>query len=191
MNVSAYNDTLIKNTKIKAKLETLRKNQVGFIAQDVNTVLPEVVVHDDSTDIYGIDYGKIVPILVEAIKELKSQVDSLKQANKKSTGSLKSEETTTGIGDAGSQTDKPYLGQNTPNPFSVATVINFYIPQDNRTAAIYVYDMQGTQKKVYNITGRGNGGITINGYELQAGMYLYALIVDGKEIDTKKMILTE
>ena len=27
--------------------------------------------------------------------------------------------------------------------------------------------------------------------ELTAGMYLYALIVDGKEVDTKRMILTK
>jgi len=34
-------------------------------------VLPEVVNYDDSTDVYGISYSKIVPVLVEAIKDLK------------------------------------------------------------------------------------------------------------------------
>jgi len=33
--------------------------------------------------------------------------------------------------------------------------------------------------------------ITIKGSELNPGMYLYTLIVDGKEVDTKRMILTE
>ncbi len=90
----AYNDTLIKDPKIIAKLETLRKNQIGFIAQDVNTVLPEVVTHDDSTDIYSIDYSKVVPVLVEAIKEQQLQIDSLKQANKGNPGTLKSAKVT-------------------------------------------------------------------------------------------------
>ncbi len=33
--------------------------------------------------------------------------------------------------------------------------------------------------------------LTIDGYTLDAGMYLYSLIADGKEVDTKKMILTK
>jgi hypothetical protein len=32
---------------------------------------------------------------------------------------------------------------------------------------------------------------TIQGSEFQAGMYLYSLIADGKEVDTKRMILTK
>jgi hypothetical protein len=32
---------------------------------------------------------------------------------------------------------------------------------------------------------------TIKGSELRAGMYLYALIADGQEVDVKQMILTE
>ena len=37
----------------------------------------------------------------------------------------------------------------------------------------------------------GNGSVTINGGELSPGMYMYTLIVDGKEVDIRKMILTE
>jgi len=33
--------------------------------------------------------------------------------------------------------------------------------------------------------------LTISGSELNAGMYFYSLIADGKEVDTKKMILTK
>jgi hypothetical protein len=33
--------------------------------------------------------------------------------------------------------------------------------------------------------------ITVNATELAAGMYLYSLIIDGKEVDTKRMILTK
>ena len=34
-------------------------------------------------------------------------------------------------------------------------------------------------------------GIGINGYELQPGLYLYSLVIDGQEIDTKRMILSK
>jgi hypothetical protein len=33
--------------------------------------------------------------------------------------------------------------------------------------------------------------ITMSGNSLEPGMYLYALVVDGKEVDTKRMILTK
>jgi hypothetical protein len=32
---------------------------------------------------------------------------------------------------------------------------------------------------------------TINGNSFEPGMYLYALVIDGKEVDTKRMILTK
>ena len=32
--------------------------------------------------------------------------------------------------------------------------------------------------------------VTVNGWELGEGLYLYSLVVNGREIDTKKMIIT-
>lgn len=51
--------------------------------------------------------------------------------------------------------------------------------------------MNGTQLQQYSINGKGNQSITINGNSFQAGMYLYALVIDGKDVDTKRMILTK
>lgn len=50
---------------------------------------------------------------------------------------------------------------------------------------------KGVQLKSYLITESGKGNVIIQGFELIAGMYLYALITDGKVIDTKRMILTK
>ena len=51
--------------------------------------------------------------------------------------------------------------------------------------------MNGGQLKSISIPERGKGNVTIQGSEFSAGMYLYALIADGKVIDTKRMILTK
>ncbi len=51
--------------------------------------------------------------------------------------------------------------------------------------------MQGNQIKQYSINATGNGSITLEGGTLEPGMYMYALIADGKEVDTRRMILTE
>ena len=42
-------------------------------------MLPEVVNYDSKNDKYGVDYGKMAGVFIEAIKELKSEVDSLKK----------------------------------------------------------------------------------------------------------------
>ena len=55
----------------------VRKADVGIIAQEVQKVLPEVVgTRDDGT--LGVKYEQIIPLLIESIKELKSEIQSLK-----------------------------------------------------------------------------------------------------------------
>ncbi len=41
------------------------------------------------------------------------------------------------------------------------------------------------------LTQTGNGSITISGSELEAGMYIYTLAVNGIEADSKRMIITD
>ena len=51
---------------------------VGLIAQEVNEILPEIVRYSEEKDTYSLDYGKTVGVLVEAIKELKSEINEMK-----------------------------------------------------------------------------------------------------------------
>jgi hypothetical protein len=51
--------------------------KVGVIAQEVEEVLPEVVTTGDD-GIKGVDYGKMVGVLIEAVKDLKAEVEELK-----------------------------------------------------------------------------------------------------------------
>ena len=64
------------------------KNQIGFIAQEVEEVIPEVVETDTALVNGGsnllenkksVSYSKIVPVLVEAIKELTTKVEALEK----------------------------------------------------------------------------------------------------------------
>jgi hypothetical protein len=60
-----------------------KSRKVGVIAQEVQEVLPEVVTYAKDVDEYGVDYGKINGLLIEAIKDLKKEVEELKkQLNK-------------------------------------------------------------------------------------------------------------
>jgi hypothetical protein len=54
-----------------------------------------------------------------------------------------------------------------------------------------IYNLEGKQIKNIQVSDHGDVSVKISGNELSAGMYLYALIVDGKVVDTKRMILTK
>ena len=50
------------------------REQVGVLAQDMEAILPEVVLTaDDEIQTKSVDYGKITSVLIEAIKELKKK----------------------------------------------------------------------------------------------------------------------
>ena len=60
--------------------------EVGVIAQEVEKVMPEVVteapivkIHNLDTDYKTVHYDKLVPLLIEAIKQLKAEIETLKK----------------------------------------------------------------------------------------------------------------
>ena len=56
------------------------RDQVGVLAQDMEAILPEVVLTaDDEMQTKSVDYGKLTSVLIEAIKELKLEIDELKK----------------------------------------------------------------------------------------------------------------
>jgi len=65
------------------------EEHIGLIAQDVQKVLPQVVKkspigkNDDNHNYLTIWYEKLVPLLVESIKELSEKVERLEEQNKR------------------------------------------------------------------------------------------------------------
>ena len=54
---------------------------IGFIAQECEKILPEVVhTADDEEALKSISYGQIVSVLVEAVKELSDKIEALENA---------------------------------------------------------------------------------------------------------------
>lgn len=61
--------------KYKYRKVIEKKKKIGFIAQDVEKLLPEVVTEDG--EFKGIHYAGMIPVLVNAIKELSMRVNEL------------------------------------------------------------------------------------------------------------------
>ena len=55
---------------------------IGMIAQEVEKIIPQVVgtwkLNDELTDAKALEYQRLVPYLIEAIKEQQKQIDQLK-----------------------------------------------------------------------------------------------------------------
>jgi len=55
------------------------ERQMGVIAQEIQDIVPEVVkVNDDEDNTLSVSYGNLVGVLIESIKELKSEIEELK-----------------------------------------------------------------------------------------------------------------
>ena len=55
------------------------ERDIGLIAEHVEKILPEIVYKNTSGEVVSLEYGKIVALLINAIKELKQEVDALKK----------------------------------------------------------------------------------------------------------------
>jgi len=199
--------------EIEAKARANKEKQVysGFIAQDVEKAARSigydfigVDAPENNKGVYGLRYAAFVVPLVKAVQELSEQndqlkgiIDELQQKVEKMEAntpviSLRSDSKENSITDLSNAViEQCKLYQNAPNPFTHSTEIKYYLPDDVSTAFLCIYNLQGRELKQMNLIGRGDGSQMIHGHELPAGMYLYALIVEGKEVDTKRMILTK
>ena len=173
--------------------EDERKKHFGVVAQEVEKIFPEVVktMYDGTK---AVAYMEFVGLLIEGIKELSTEVETLESRINKLENIVSNCCNTTiqpksmQIEEGNSQS---YLEQNAPNPFSTETKIKYFISETRENAILYIFNLQGVLKLQKPIYQTGEGTITISGSELEVGMYIYTLTVNGKEVDTKKMILTK
>ena len=159
--------------------EFSNKLQYGLIAQDVEKVFPELVNISDNND-YSLNYTGLIPILIEAIKLQQQQIVALQdQANTKF------------------QTQNFDLInlRNTkiinvfPNPSSNTVIISLNIEEAVKEAKLIVYDLNGKIISSLNVKER-NYDIkkSLQKDNFGSGTYVVSLFINGKSLDTKKII---
>ncbi|MBL7900745.1 MAG: tail fiber domain-containing protein [Bacteroidia bacterium] len=176
--------------------------QLGLIAQELKEVFPQLV-SEDKQGYLAVNYMGLIPVLIEANKEQQSQMEAQKESIKiqqEQIDELKilvnslinnsSNKTTNPNSVSVNLNDKNtiVLNQNIPNPFAETTLINYIIPNDFGKAQIIFSTNDGKIIKVVEIAEHGAGSLNVFANDLTNGIYTYALVIDGKTIDTKKMI---
>jgi hypothetical protein len=63
----------IRSVSYYYKSDLTNKLEIGFIAQELKNIIPEVVSGEEGN--MGISYGNLVPVLVNSIKEQQAQID--------------------------------------------------------------------------------------------------------------------
>lgn len=180
--------------------------RLGFIAQDVETIFPDVI-KDMPDGTKAMSYTDLIAVLVEAIKEQQIMIENMQQQNvterslmQESINNLQQElfllqreknNKKNNIDNTENESLQMRLFQNIPNPFSEATSIHAYIPINQQNAQLCIYDVSGVLKKCITVTNRGNVNIQILSGELPAGIYIYILQGDGQVSEAKQMIITQ
>lgn len=91
--------------------------------------------------------------------------------------------------DINSKFETLYLGQNVPNPFDNSTIIPFSIPNDCHNASIVITEsITGEIVKTIPVS-CGEIQATVEVGSLKSGTYSYLLVIDGKIIDSRQMIV--
>lgn len=167
----------------KEDKEMTSRRHFGVNAEELQKLYPDLVLVGQDGYL-SVNYSEIVPLLIRSIQALKQELDEVKlKSNTRKRASA------TGM-DSSVDNGRNILYQNSPNPFKEQTIIRFKLAEDVKDASICIFDMTGKTLKKMPISS-GMESVSIGGYELGEGLFLYSLIVNGQEIDTKKMVISK
>ncbi|MDE5608930.1 MAG: tail fiber domain-containing protein [Bacteroidales bacterium] len=184
----------------------LAMDKVGFIAQEVKEIFPKLVHYDSSIDLYTLDYVSLIPYLVKGFQEehaanelLRQQMEDMQETIDLLWDKLNEKENPTPAPKnskksmTANETDNAgTLSQNAPNPFSESTTIAYTLPAKAKASILNIYSSTGNLVYTYVLpTSVQRGTITVEGHTLTPGFYTYSLIVGGRILDSKRMVVTE
>ena len=192
--------------------------QVGFLAQDVETVFPNLVSdnyhpiegENESLHYKGINYIGLIPILTRATQEqqqlveaqeiksqkLSDEVSKLKEElaaikallQEQRNDNIEPQKRT--LEEVIPENSTHYLKQNVPNPSNDShTLIECFIPKNTHTALLNITDMSGKLIKQYELKEKGVQQTIVNTKKWKPAMYIYSLLLDGSVVASKKMLV--
>lgn len=188
----------------KSAMAAAGKNGVedyGFLAQEVMKVFPHLVTHhlnkDRDWDVYLLNYNGLGVLAIRAIQELSKKtgdLETLKKENAEMRGRIDKLEalveklansSTTSVNITGG------LEQASPNPASGITIIRYSVPERRTSARLAFTNAKGQTIKEISLTGYGRGQVSLNTTVLPSGVYTYTLWVDGRQADSKQLIIAK
>lgn len=173
-------DKLYQNAVDRKEAEDASRKRIGFLAQDIEKVLPELV-QTDENGIKSIDYIGFIPLIVESLKEMQqtiqaqqNEIDILQSLLPEESKSLLRSPSTDNIVIEGA---KLYN--------RAGSSVSYTLPSTFANAYLQVFDIAGRMLKKITLT-TANDIVEINPTEIGLGTFIYVLYVDGQKADTLK-----
>ncbi|HEX5150250.1 MAG TPA: T9SS type A sorting domain-containing protein [Parafilimonas sp.] len=174
--------------------------KIGLIEKEVQSVIPEATSDQDllnnengsrtlaKTGKVSLEYDALIPVLIKGMQEQQTMIAALQEKITQLEASQSIAASDNGNITANNLFSGAVLEQNQPNPFSQSTVIRYRLPQ-NVSGQINIYDNNGKLLKTYKAN--ESGQTTISAGELRSGIYNYTLLVNGRQVDTKKLVIAK
>lgn len=157
-------------------------------AQPANTEASETIEYKT------INYTPLISIVIKGMQEELAEIDELKSkvsevdALKREVAELR--QLLLDIKNGTSQNSVPgYLQQNNPNPASGITTIRYFVPGSAESVQLTITDAAGRLVKTITPGNASDGQVSFSIAGFAAGVYNYTLWVQGKQADTKRMII--
>ncbi len=171
------------------KRKSVEKKNYILDANTLEKVFPDLVKKDKEQT--AINYQGLIPILVEAVKELKKENEELQQR-------LDDVVSLFSINNEANQNEHSNLlplhqfklSQNTPNPVRNTSTITYSVPSGYENAtSIKIFELGGREIKEYTNLKVGENQIIIKKGTFPSGIYAYSLMLNNKAIFSKRIVI--
>ena len=187
-SAKAIKDKQLLNEIEKREREDANRKRIGFLAQDIQKVLPELV-QTDENGVLSIDYIGFIPLIVESLKEMQQTITSQQE---------EIDQLRTVIsGEAASQLQPKAASNNNASLLIGAKLYNqdgasisYSLPNSFTNASLHIFDVTGKFIRNLSLT-TNNGFVEINPSEIGYGTFIYTLVVDGQKADTLKKYISK
>jgi len=174
-----------------------QKKTLGFMAQEVESVLPDFV--DSQKEYKTLTYDYFGVLAIKAIQEqqeiIEEKEDRIRDLEQRLADLEETLERVVQHVELPNEEEAPVilhdakLGQNEPNPSLGTTRIPFTVPTSARSATLRVTASNGQLIKEIAIDQRGQGQLTLQTGQLSPAAYQYTLWIDGQAVATKQMLI--
>lgn len=183
----ANKDKLFQSEINRVESEEANRKRIGFLAQDVQKVLPELVQTDDK-GVMSIDYIGFIPLIVESIKEMQLTIQNQNEQIENLQRLLSGDPESKLRSSSTSNSTNMIEGAKLYNREGAS--VSYSLPSAFTTANIQVYDITGRMIKDFNLD-KASNALNISPSEIGYGTFVYALFVDGRKADILKKIVTQ
>ena len=177
-------DEQIKKEIERREEEEANRRRIGFMAQDIQKVLPELV-QTDEKGVMSIDYIGFIPLIVESLKQMQQTIQD-QQKEIETLQSFLPAETKSMFRSTSNEEVSVVEGAKLYNRAGAS--VSYTLPATYNTADLKVFDISGKLLKKIVLTGN-NSIVDLNSSEIGYGTFVYTLFVDGKKADTLKKFI--